>query len=62
MDEHFFRELAQIQLIQKKLIQKLETSRDSPTSDIIMEAIDDLDHLNGFTTSLTKTLSTKKTK
>lgn len=60
MDEHFLRELQQIILIEKKLNQKLD-SQNVENPDHIREIIDDLDQLNNFTTSVTKTLSTKKT-
>lgn len=61
MDEHFLRELQQIQLIQKKLIQKLENPQNVDSPDHIHGIMDDLDHLSNFTTSVTKILSTKKT-
>lgn len=59
MDEHFLRELQQVQLIQKKLIQKLENTQNVDNQGRI-GIIDDLDQLSNFTTSITKTLSTKK--
>jgi hypothetical protein len=59
MDKHFIRELEQIQLIQKKLIQKLENTQNVKNPDQIFEIIEDLDQLGNFTTNLTKTLSTK---
>jgi signal transduction histidine kinase len=61
MDEHLIRELEQIQLIQKKITQKLENTQNVKNPDHLFEIIEDLDHLDNFTTSLTKTLSTKKT-
>src|SRR5438309_4977392 len=61
MDEHFLRELQQIQLIQKKLIQKLENTQNVDNPEHIPEIIEDLDQFSNFTTSLTKTLSNKKT-
>jgi len=60
MDEHFLRELQQIQLIQKKLIQKLENTQNVDKPDNIFEIIDDLDQLSNSTAGITKTLSTKK--
>src|SRR6267143_1913291 len=57
--EHELHELQQIQLIQKKLTQKLETAQDFDRPDTVKEAVDDLDHVNNFTTSLTRTLSNK---
>jgi len=61
MDEHFLRELEQIQLIQKKLIQKLENTQNVNNPEHIPEIIEDLDQFDNFTTSLTKALSNKKT-
>jgi hypothetical protein len=61
MDEHFIRELEQIQLIQKKLLQKLENTQNVKNPDKIFEIIEDLDQLDNFTTSLANTLSTKQT-
>jgi len=61
MDEHFLRELQQIILIEKKLNQKLEDSQNVKNPDHIRGIIDDLDQLSNFTTSVTTTLSTKKT-
>jgi len=61
MDDHFLRELKQIQLIQKKLIQKLENKQNVDNPEHIDEIIEDLDQFGNFTTSLTKTLSNKKT-
>ena len=60
MDEHFLRELEQIELIQKKLIQKLENTQKMDKPDNIFEIIDDLDQLSNSTAGITKTLSTKK--
>ena len=60
MDERFLRELQQIILIEKKLNQKLD-SPNVENPDHVRGIIDDLDQLNNFTTSVTKTLSTKKT-
>ena len=61
MDEHFLRELQQITLIEKKLNQKLENTQNVDSPDQIHGIIDDLEQLSNFTTSVTKTLSTKKT-
>src|SRR5256712_1904947 len=60
--EHYLSELQQIQLIQKKLAQKLETSQNFDRSDTVTEVINNLDHMNSVTTSLTKTLSTRQIK
>jgi signal transduction histidine kinase len=60
--EHYLRELRQMQLIQKKLTQKLESAQDLDRPDKIKEMVDDLDDVNNFATSLTQTLSTKKIK
>src|SRR5437867_4438697 len=61
MDEHFLRELHQIQLIQKKLIQKLENTQNVDNPEHMHEIINDLDNFGDFATNLTKTLSTKET-
>src|SRR2546428_11793834 len=60
--EHYLSELQQIQLIQKKLAQKLETSQNFDRSGTVTEVINNLDHMNSVTTSLTKTLSTRQIK
>src|SRR5207249_9142865 len=60
--EHYLSELQQIQLIQKKLAQKLETSQNFDRSGTVTEVINNLDHMNSFTTSLTETLSTRQLK
>ena len=57
--EHFLHELQQINLIEKKLNQKLEDPQNVKNPDHIHEIIDDLDQLSDFTTNVTKTLSTK---
>jgi signal transduction histidine kinase len=59
--EHYLRELQQIQSIEKKLAQKLETRHDLDKPETINEMVDNLDHVSDFTTSLTETLSTKET-
>jgi hypothetical protein len=58
--EHYLIELQQIQLIQKKLAQKLETTQNFDRSDTVKEVVDNLDHLSDFTTSLTQILSTRQ--
>ena len=58
--EHYLHELQQIQLIQKKLTLKLETTQVLDRQDIVKEVVDNLEPLNNFTESLTNTLSTKK--
>jgi len=60
MDEHFLREIQQIQLIQKKLIQKLENTQNVNNSDFTYNIIEDLDQLSNCTASIAQTLSTKK--
>ncbi|HLC24086.1 MAG TPA: matrixin family metalloprotease [Nitrosopumilaceae archaeon] len=60
MDEHFLREIQQIQLIQKKLTQKLENTQNMNNADFTYEIIEDLDQLSNFTASMAQTLSTKK--
>ncbi|HII36295.1 MAG TPA: matrixin family metalloprotease [Nitrosopumilaceae archaeon] len=60
MDDHFLREIQQIQLIQKKLIQKLENTQDRNNSDFNYTIIEDLDQLSNFTARAAQTLSTKK--
>src|SRR5207245_440599 len=60
MDEHFLRELQHIQLIQKKLIQKLENTQNVDNPEHIPEIIEDLDQFSNFTTSLTKTITVIK--
>src|SRR5438477_12247444 len=58
--EHYRNEIKQIQIIQKKLTLKLETAQSFDIPDTIKEAVDNLDCLNNFTTTLAKTLSADK--
>lgn len=57
--DHYLHELQQIQLIQKKLTQKLETGQDFDRPNTVKEVVDNLDHLSNCATNLTKTLSTR---
>src|SRR5712692_131664 len=58
--EHYLSVLQQIQLIQKKLNQKLETSQNLDKSNIVKEVVDNLWSLSNFTVVLEKTLSIKE--
>ena len=60
MNDHFFRELEQIVLIEKKLNQKLENTKNTDYPEQVYGIIDDLENLNNLTTSVTNTLSTTK--
>lgn len=60
MDEHFLREIQQIQLIQKKLIQKLENTQEVNNSNFNYTIIEDLDQLSNLTARVARSLSTKK--
>ena len=57
--EHHLREIEQIQLIQKKLIARLETEQESDKQNIISEMLDNLNGLHGFTERLTGVLATR---
>jgi len=60
--EHHLSELKQIQLIQKKLAQKLETAQSFDRPVTITEVVDNLDYASNFATNLTTILSTKQVK
>ena len=60
LNDHFFRELEQIILIEKKLNQKLENTKNTDYPEQVYGIIDDLENLNNLTTSVTNTLSTTK--
>src|SRR5437879_1766529 len=60
--EHHLSELKQIQLIQKKLAQKLENTQSFDRPVTITEVVDNLDYASNFATNLTTILSTKQVK